>query len=354
MKTRPARYDRDEVVAALNPLEVLQAYSIKVRRSGGELRTRHCPACGTRSRESVTVNLETGMWQDHAHGCSGDVLALLAGLAGLDARRDFARVLELAAQLAGVDATTTADPQRVAERRVERAARTAAVQAAEQQLEKQRRTAAVAKASLAWDGCDRRHAAGEEYLVSRGLRELVGRDALVRFARRDGDVVTPLLTADGLVVNMVIRHLPGSARERIVKVRGLAGCPTLGTFGHALSDIVGPRDVVLVEGMFDALSALSIWPDVVVLGAHGAGNVAKLGLHAARRASLAGGRLILVPHADTAGQNAMRDAGVAAVGVGLRLRRDLFVLQLDTKDLNDSLQAHGREYLRRALIAETL
>jgi hypothetical protein len=98
------RIDPDDVRGSLRVADVIERYDVPGRRSGGEFRTKVCPACGPRARESVAINLTTGRWHDHAHGCSGDVFALLAALAGIDVRQDFRRVLELAADIAGVEA----------------------------------------------------------------------------------------------------------------------------------------------------------------------------------------------------------------------------------------------------------
>jgi hypothetical protein len=336
-----ARIDRDEVLAVLSPAAVLDRFDVKGRRTGREFRTKQCPTCGPRSRESVTVNLETGRWQCHAHGCTGDLLALVAGLAGLDARRDFGRVLDIAADIGSVEPRTTTDPAAAAQRRAEFAERTAKREAQELEDARARRAAAIATASTLWAGLPRRSPAGECYLAERGLARFEAPD-VVRFTR-DGDIAIALRTADAHVVNVVTRYLPG--RDTTTKVRGLTGCPTLGTFGHSLSDIAGGRDVVLVEGGFDTLTALALWPDAVVLGAHGASNVPRLGEHAVRRIALCHSRLALVPHADAAGSAAMSAAGCAAVEAGLRLDRDLHVIEVadGVKDLNEMLISHGRE-----------
>ena len=336
-----ARIDRDDVLAALSPAAVLNRFGVKGRRTGREFRTKQCPNCGPRSRESVTVNLETGRWHCHAHGCGGDLLALVARLAGLDARRDFTHVLDIASDIGSVEPRATTDPAATAQRRAEFAERIARREAQELEGARARRAAAIAMASTLWAGLARRSLEGERYLAERGLARF-GAPDIVRFTR-GGDVALALRTADGLVVNVVTRYLPG--RDTTTKVRGLAGCPTLGSFGHSLADISGGRDVVLVEGVFDTLTALALWPDAVVLGAHGASNVPKLGAHAVRRIALCRGRLALVPHADAAGSTAMSAAGCAAVEVGLRLDRDLHVIEVadGVKDLNEMLVSHGRE-----------
>src|SRR5688500_15258982 len=84
-----------DAAAGLTVEEVLAWFRIKARRRGAEYRTRECPACGPRSRDAVAVRAPGGPWMDHAHGCKGDLLSMVAGYAGLDIRRDFVAVCEL-------------------------------------------------------------------------------------------------------------------------------------------------------------------------------------------------------------------------------------------------------------------
>jgi hypothetical protein len=99
-----------------------------------EIRLARCPACGhqsRRGRESFVVDGESGDWIHHggarADGtaCRGNVLGLVAAFAGLDIRRDFPRVLEIAASIAGITPdTNAAEVERLcAERQAERRAR---------------------------------------------------------------------------------------------------------------------------------------------------------------------------------------------------------------------------------------
>lgn len=98
-----ARIDKADVRAALTPGRVLDHFGIDHRRAGGELRFQICPECGPRTRDdSVSVNASTGRWRCLAHECSGDLFAMVAGYAGIDLVRDFSRVVEVAADIAGV------------------------------------------------------------------------------------------------------------------------------------------------------------------------------------------------------------------------------------------------------------
>lgn len=99
----------------------------------------------------------------------------VAAYAGLDARRDFPRVHELAAQIAGV--TPDSDPTELARIRAEYRARTEARarRAAEE------RARGEAKVPALWAELERRHLRGERYLADRGLDPAT--------LRRRGDVV---------------------------------------------------------------------------------------------------------------------------------------------------------------------
>lgn len=97
------RLDKRVVVEALTATQVLEHFGVDHRRSGAEWRFAICPACGQRSRaDSVSCNRATGRWRCHAHDCAGDLLAMVAGFAGIDIRRDFESVLAAAAAIAGV------------------------------------------------------------------------------------------------------------------------------------------------------------------------------------------------------------------------------------------------------------
>lgn len=324
-----ARFDRDEIAG--HAQRVVRAVFAEQNETlhvvGDEARTRLCPMCGPRSRDAVVVNLVTGRWIDHAHGCSGDMFDIVASLAGLDARRDFVRVKELAAELAGLDASTpTGD---LTQRRADTARRRAEQERVNKELQRERREEAISRATPTWLGLARRSDVGEQYLASRGVLDVLEH---VRFTP-SGEVALALHGADGRIVNVVRRRRPGSEP----KVLGMKGAPTAGTFIDAVSGIVHGRDVVLCEGMFDALTAHIAWPDAVILGAHGAGNLPRIAAAAIPRVKLAGSRLVLVPHADAAGHKAMEIAGRRALAAGLVLDvRLLLVEGHGAKDLNEA------------------
>ena len=98
-----ARLEKADVLASLTAERVLAHFGVDARRSGGELRFQICPECGARSRwDAVSVSKETGLWHCKVNECRGDLLAMVAGYAGIDLARDFESVLGAAADIAGV------------------------------------------------------------------------------------------------------------------------------------------------------------------------------------------------------------------------------------------------------------
>jgi len=128
--TQEGRLDADAVRAVLRVTAVLARFGEEYR-DRPEIRLAVCPACGQRQRRaSVVIDRESGRWIHHGGAtsagtpCKGDAFDLVAAYTGLDARRDFPRVLELAAQIAGV--TPNSDPTELARIRAEYRARTEA------------------------------------------------------------------------------------------------------------------------------------------------------------------------------------------------------------------------------------
>lgn len=327
-----ARYEVADVRAALAVVEVFRAAGAELVGRGREVRTRVCPACGPRSRpDAVAVNAGAGLWRCHVCGEGGDALAALAAFRGLDVRQDFARVIELAAELAGVAPDT--DPAAAAARRDA---------AARQRAADLERTAAREQARLAraheiaegvWSSLDRRNDRGEAYLAGRGLAPapLVARDR-VRFYR-DGAPAVALHSSRGEIRNVVRRAI--ETAPHVPKVRGLAGCPTAGTLVGVAHAVAAGVDVVLCEGLADSLAAALAWPAALVLGAHGADNYAGIARVAAPLVAAApGARLRLCVDADAAGMRAGRAAVEVAIAAGRAAGRDL-VRMIEVVDLAD-------------------
>ncbi len=123
------------------------------------------------------------------------------------------------------------------------------------------------------------------------------------------------------------------------KVRGLAGCGTLGAFGNArlLHRTIGP--VVVVESFADWLSARVLWPERLVLGAHGAGRLPEVATIAGELAGPAQRGLLFVPHDDDVGRRQVRRATKAAAAAGVPEEdQEVFLVGHPFKDLNDYLR----------------
>jgi hypothetical protein len=332
-----ARFSRDAVALALTPHAVVRHFGWKMRQAGNELRGRLCPACGPRNSESVSLNATTGRWTCFAHGCSGDLFAFVAGLLGLDTRRDWGRVLEATASIAGVPPTLDQDElERIRRQQIERDAqqRIEARIAREVQEREARTRAAVEWRSLA---PNRNSAAGDSYVRSRGLdpRRLLDAGAIRYY--QSGDVATALWSlGDGELVNVVRRRCtPGEP-----KVRGLPACPTAGSLGGRLKDITRGL-VVVTEGVADTWTAITAWPTATVLGAHGACNLPKLVEAAAPRIVETGACVLFVPHRDAAGEQAVQRAQQRLKTTGVD-GEHLDELELHYKDLNDAWRAGWR------------
>ena len=294
-----ARIERSAVLAALTPRMVLDHYAVAGAQRGGEWRTKLCPACGPRSRvDSVAINLESGRWVDHAHGCHGDLLDLVAALAGLDARKDFQATLERAASIAGVG--PDADPAAVARAAHQRAER----ELAAERERRQAREFAQQRAARLWRTASARNPRGEQYLRGRGLepRELVARGA-VRFDY--GDPIVALHSSRGDVINVVRRKVDPADGPKVI---GLKNAPTAGTLVGRIDRHLPGQGVIITEGVADTLAAVLAWPGELVLGAHGASNLPVIAQAIARTI----GRrapIRIVAHRDPA-----RDQGRPGVG----------------------------------------
>jgi hypothetical protein len=306
---RPEPPTRERALRELDPAAVIARYRIEGRRNVDEFRTRECPKCGQRDRDAVSVNLVTGFWCCFAHGCRGDVLALLAGYAGLgDDAASFADVLALAG-----DVIAGSGPRDVRRLRT----------VIEPKWTAERLDGAATRAGRVWASFVTRSPLGEAYVTARGLGDILA-TGLVRFAGGSAPAVA-LFDEAGRVVNVVrrMREPTPDAPKHL----GLRDCPTMGSFVGHVAQVTASSHVVLTEGVFDALTARLAWPGAVVLGAHGAGNLARLADAAAARGPAS---LRAIPHADEAGRRHMEAARQAVAARGGRLE----LVGLDTKDLN--------------------
>lgn len=335
---------RDELRRRIE--DVFTSNGAELRRFHRQWRTGTCPACGQRSRgDAVNVDLERGVWHCKYLPCGagGDAIDALARFQGLDTRRDWPQVIELAADFAGVqlhdepvDARTATEralerEQRRREREAERTRRAAVAAAAEAQ--------AIERARGIWPRLARHDDRGERYLAGRGLAPaLLIAAGAVRFMR-DGSPAVALHNSAGELVNIVKRAIDGSEP----KTPGLFGCPTPGTLVGKVPDIMAGAFVVVVEGVVDSMTAAEAWPRAVVLGAHSAGNYGDVARMAAERLhAVGGGRMALAIDRDRAGLIAGTAAADAIRGSGLDPAR-VDVLRLGSShDLSDAYAAGWR------------
>lgn len=324
----------DDVRVELGVERVIETFGLQGHRRGKWFRLGECPRCHEKSsREAVAIELTTGRWLHHGHErnaggeCSGDLFDLVAACEGLDTRREFARVVARAGEIAGMaTASSAADPEmeaRVAQRLIERQR--------QDELDRARRQAAAVDAAAYWEALADRHDAGEVYLTRRGLDPYpLIKAGVVRFAPT-GDVCVAIRAPSGTVTTVATRHLAPGDRPKVLVRRGTS---TEGTMIDSIEMIAHGRDVVLVEGVVDALTAVLAWPQAVVLGANGAGNLAKIARAAITRIKLAQVRFLMVPHDDEPGIKATCAAARIATAAGLELERTLVLVELPAPDLN--------------------
>jgi hypothetical protein len=358
---------RRRVLDALRPEAVLSHFGIKARRSGDEFRIRRCPQCGERSTESVCVDALTGLWCCHPHDCRGDIFALVAGFAGLDCKRDFCDVLERGERIAGITPHGSAPIPRSTPARTDRPpdepTSTANASRGDTAVTHEAYTLdeAARRATAMWQGLPEVSDAGAAYLKSRGLEALVGTPA-VRYAPLTTEPMTPwgkraarLLSRpaicvpvhavdDGTIINVVSRRLDVRSADdpKVVSLPAMKKVlhgRLLGTFGSWRRFREHPRDVVVVEGVFDYLTAAHLWPDKLVIGADGAALLPKIGALVAPAVRDAGARLLLVPHSDDAGYLHGRATCGQIVRAGLPIDRVRFIDIGYHNDLNDAFVA---------------
>jgi putative DNA primase/helicase len=116
----PQRSSRDAVrTVLLQRLDsVLQALYPNGRARRGQFTIGDVNGAAGDSLEIALTGEKAGLWNDHATGEGGDIFDLIAAQAGLDARHDFASVLERASELAGhvpTPATASASKRRRSE-----------------------------------------------------------------------------------------------------------------------------------------------------------------------------------------------------------------------------------------------
>ena len=258
---------------------------------------------------------------------------LVAACSQLNTKRDFAKVLDACSSITGV---SEADPDAAAS--IERRRRQRDTDELAAQVV---REAAAVDAASAWPNLHRRNLTGEMYLSGRGLdvHELIRVDA-VRFSNV-GDPCVSLRSATGAVTSIATRFVEPGDRPKVMVRRGTG---TDGAMIDSVREITAGRDVVVVEGVCDALTARLAWPRAVILGANGAGNIPKLTAAAIRRVVMGRCRLKLVPHHDAQGERANTRALEIAEAAGVRPEYGLAVeiVGLPQPDLNAAWAAGWR------------
>lgn len=316
---------------------MLDALGASYRRRGGELRTRLCPTCGERSTDCVCIEAATGRWIDHAHGCRGDVFALVAGLAGLDVARDYPKVVKLTAELAGL--TSEQDPER--ERRITERRRAEDDRRRREQAEQAR---LVAEMADRWTALDRRSNVGERYLAGRGLdpKELRDRGDVVRFSPGGDPAVALRDLASGAIVGIQYRKLSGDGGKlRCERGSQLAGSALSGRASELDPD--GVDVAVIVEGLADVLAAHLAFPGCAIFGAAGWQQLERIAGAIAPRVMECRGWLLISVDDDEQGVTGAAAATNAAREAGLTLDRDLHLLELgEHHDLADAYRAGWR------------
>jgi hypothetical protein len=352
---------RDDVVAALTAEEVVRHLGIKGTWRGRWMRSRRC---GETDHDSLAFGIaRDGHW--HCHSCDkgGDLLMLLALSEGLSAKDDFPKVLELAAGIAGVEASPGGDlfglgPTRPTPRprpempelpplaeRVALAKRRAAW--AWERL--QPSDSGIAHAYLKSRGLDpavvlsREPVRSTPLSISKELRAQIDerapnvspelRTLWWTMGTRKGtlSIVFPVRSSvDGALVDLRARRLePAEGQPKIIgMVGGVTEAPAergktrqlIGCYGHPHA--IDADHVVLVEGALDYATALQVWPEAQVVGAVNAGSLALVAAHVA--AALASrdstSRLTIVEQCDPPRQ--LKDGRVVAGAADASINED--------------------------------
>lgn len=264
----------DDPLSVCASLGLLEKFK---RQSGGGVMIR-CPAHRESSPScSVTRGPDkTLRWRCFACSASGDVLTLIATVEGLDVKRDFVRVLEIGAGIAGVP--TDSEQRRTYEppRRPEPMAATAPTLPAKRFSEMMAPLANLGR--LEGSGAPK---ACQEYLLGRGLlgaavsdgwfairpsagamlcqlfgedpklAGLVGDDGALRWPEHA--LCIPWRTPDGTIQTIQRRHLGEcDAKRRYVFPTGRGPAHPYGI------ERLGKGPIVLVEGAMDVLARRSI------------------------------------------------------------------------------------------------
>lgn len=303
------KIDSAAIRALLTPGMVLDYFDIK-RRGRVQWSVQLCPSCGQRSRGSVSIHAESGLWKCFHCEAHGGLFDLIAGYAAIDVKKDFHRVLHLAAVIAGVPHGVDDEDyvKLLEEHRARRAEQIAAEEA--------RRARIRARMPSTWALLDRRSVAGERYLRERCLdpETLRSYDA-VRYSRLGDPAVQLRDLGTGDVTGIQYRMLKGDSKLTAQPGSQSSGACLLGR----VADLEKIRLAVIVEGLADTLAARLIWPDAAVFGAPGAEQLESIGTTVGSAVVRRRGVLLIVPDNDKIGDRNTARAIVAAEDAGLEL-----------------------------------
>ena len=323
-----------------------------------QIRLSTCLLCGKQQRRpAFLIDRETGDCIHHsgpnASGaqCNSDIYGLTASLAVLDVRREFPRVLKLAAEIAGI--APDSDPAALAR---QRAAYQERIAASAQQAATER-AAAEALVPALWRERERRHLRGERYLADRGLDPAGLRACgdVVRYRIDDGAPSVLLHDLEtGAPINILTRQLDREPKVISLDIRQTldrqdvrGSHSTVGTLGGRIGDLdtagEGADIAIIVEGVADTLAALLAFDGCIVLGANGWHNMGAIAAAIAPRVVQARGWLLVGVHDDGPGKTGAANAMLAAIAAGLVLNESVDAIDVGAhKDLADAWRAGWR------------
>ncbi len=315
------KFDTEAIRDALSIAEYAKYRGVELRRSGDELRGS-CPICAGQTRAPFCVREPTFI----CHQClaQGDIFALCQEVEQVP----FTEAAKRLAELAGMDEEMSTEDRPTPPRPVKPAVSPPASRDANDH-DRNSRAQAEERAAALWKSMDTSDSQGLAYLERRGVASLA---AEVRYHHER--VCIPLRDAHGTIVNVVRRRIhPGEP-----KVAGLKGCGTRGTFGDVRKFDHTEGAIVIVEGVFDWLSARALAPQRLILGAHGAGRIADVVTLIADRCQERG--IIFVPHKDKNGVGEKQTAKAIAAAQTAGVPSDcIYVFDVGDGccDLNDYL-----------------
>ncbi len=317
---------KEAVLEALRAEDVATHYGIKGRWHGRWMRSRRC-ATTDHSADAFGLARD-GKWHCWSCDTGGDLLKLIAVAEGIDSRNDFPKLLEIAAGIAGVVSDDDFGGGKPGGRVVP--AGLPPVDPVEKRLEVARR-----RAAWLWDRLGPLDRVGAIYAGDRGIlfhdgersmahvrstplrvtREQIEKsEDLKRVASAFGPmgIAIPVRSPiDGALVDVRVRRIePQEGKPKIMGMLGgvvREGPDLHGCYGnpHNLSS----DTIIVVEGLFDYLTACVLWPHADVLGATDAGCYPLVARLAARTVKTQrAGVVVLVAQRD----EATDDAGYVA------------------------------------------